>query len=108
MLGELNAGCLRVDNALSTLPEGTLEERDDVRRLAGELVCKFLIVRYQMCNVDIAVVLFDKYILPYLVSINVCPVELKCKDELFQFRLKFCAWLDRGVLERCQYAQRVG
>jgi hypothetical protein len=39
------------------------DERDDVCRLGGELVGQFLVVRNQMGNIDIAVVLLDENVL---------------------------------------------
>ena len=54
-----------------------------------------------------AIVLFHKDVLSYLVSVDVCAIQLKSEDELFQSGLDFCSWLHGRVLDRCQYAQRV-
>lgn len=98
---------LGVHNALRALPESVLEERYYICRLAGELVCKFFVVRYQVRNIDITVVLLHEDVFSYLVSVDIGSVQLESKDELFEFGLDFCSWFDGRVLERCEYAQRV-
>ena len=42
-----------------------------------------------MCNINVAVVLFDEDVLAYLVAVDVCAVELESEDELFEFGLEF-------------------
>lgn len=43
-------------------------ERDDLSRLGCELVSQFFVVRDQMCNVNVAVVLLNEHVLADLIS----------------------------------------
>ena len=46
------------------------DERYYLGWLGGKLMGKLFVVRYEMCNVDIAVVLLHEYILPYLIPVE--------------------------------------
>lgn len=55
-------------DALSAGLQGAFEEGNDVSGGCGQLVCQLLIVRDQVRDIDVTVVLLDQYILSYLIS----------------------------------------
>ncbi len=108
MLRQVLTGLLRIDNTLSTLAEGGLEEGNGASRVSRQPVRKLFIVRDDMGNIDVTVILSDQSILSDLVSVDEGSVNLKGEDELSQFGLDFAAWLFSPVAKRCKHAERVG
>jgi hypothetical protein len=66
--GQRDVALRRVDDALGTVLEGGLEERDDVGGLVLQALGKLLVGRLQMVEVDVAIVLFGLDVLVNLVS----------------------------------------
>ena len=60
-----------------------------------------------MGNINVAVVLSDKRVLAYLVSVDECAIDLKSKDEFPQFGLDFCAWYFGTIAKRRKDAERI-
>ena len=81
MLRQVFIRFLRVDDALGALAQGTFEEWDCPCGICRQPVRKFFIIRYEVCNVNIAIVLLDKSVLSNLVSVDECAVYLESKDE---------------------------
>jgi hypothetical protein len=83
MLREFSRGFLREDDSLCALLQGGFEEGDDVYRLARKFVCQLFAVGNQVGDINVAVVLSNQNILSYLVSVDVCAIDLKGEYEVF-------------------------
>lgn len=108
MLRQILTGLLRVDNTLGALAQGGFEEWNCPSRVSRQSIRKLFIVRDEMGNVDVAVVLSDQSIFSDLVSIDEGAINLKSEDEFSQFGLNFTAWLFSTITKRCKHAERVG
>ena len=107
MLRQLFIGVLWIDDTLRALLQRSFEEGYDIRRVACKLVRQFFVVRDEMRDVDIAIVLFDEDVLSDLVSVDEGTINLKSKDEFFELCLDFCAWFFGAIIVSAEHTDCV-
>lgn len=66
---------------------GQAYQRNDFCGVLLELMRKLFVVRDQVCNIDVAVVLLYEYVLADLVSVEENIVEVEIHDEVHQLLL---------------------
>jgi len=107
MLWEIDIGLLRVDYSLSALAQRSFEQRDGAGGISGQLVGQLFAVRYDVGNINVAVVPSHKDIVSDLVSVNVHSVDLEGQDKLFEFGNDFRSRLAEAIVERRKHTERV-